>query len=253
MNSSSLMQKVAEVAPDKYNFLLKTSSEVRESPFRDEILEQLSFIMKKANSGLTPPPGMGSRLGNAAAGIGAAVATGIAFSLAGDMFDAAKRGITKSRNYRSMLKENPDLKELPAEHVQKAFSALHRFNPEFAGDPTVAGSFVRRQAQLGEFDAQQLTNLVGARKNLTDIKKLPIPGKMPWESHEEQALRNAQIGHFQGSGAKSQAEIAKAQQETQQSRELHPHRLRKAMTDANQGADPETLAQFGMRSPRPKR
>lgn len=230
MSTAALMEKVAEVAPDKYRFIVKMAAEVRESPFRDEIVDQLDAIVKKA--ALQAPPGMGSRFGGAAAGIGMAVGTAIAYSLAGDMFDATKRGITKGRNYRSMLKENPDLKELPTKNVQQAFSTLHRFNPEFSGDPLVAGSFVRRQAQFpgGEFDANQLSSLVSSHKSLADGKKLQMPGNLPWESHEEKEMRRAQTHHFQGSGDKSQ-------QDMKHRGELHENAVMKSDLDLASSQD----------------
>lgn len=211
-----LMNKVAEVAPAKFAFFIKTAEEVKESPFREEIVGALGTIMEKAAFSMNE---MGKSFGNVAGGIGATVATGIAYSLAGDMFDALKRGITKSRNYKAMLNANPDLKELPAQDVQKAFSALHRFNPDFASEPTVAGSFVRRSATLQEFDPKMLTELVGARKNLSDLKKLPMPGKLPWESREEKGLRSAQTSHFENSAAK-------AKQEMEHGKKMHPEQLR---------------------------
>jgi len=234
-----MMQKIAEVAPDKYAFIVKTAGEVRESPFRDEIVEQLDVIVKKAQ--VAVPSTLG-RFGNAAAGIAAGAATGIAYSLAGDMFESLKRGISKTHNYRSMLKENPDLKDLPAKNVQKAFSTLHRFNPEFAGDPTVAGSFVRRQSQFPEFDTNQLANLIGARKNLADLKKLPIPSKVPWETHEEKALRAAQTHHFHASGEKATKELGyleptQKRMEAKEQREVerHPYQLAKDKQDVRHG------------------
>jgi hypothetical protein len=251
-----VMQQIAELAPDKHAFLVKTAGEVRESPFRDEILGQLDVIVKKAQA--IAPPSMLRRFGNAAGGVAAMAATGIAYSLAGDMYDAVRRGISKSRNYRVMMRENPDLKDMPAKNVQKAFSTLHRFNPEFAGDPTVAGSFVRRQAQFPEFDTNQLANLVGARKNLSDLKKLPVPSKLPWETHDEKALRAAQTKHFQTSHEKGQKEIGvfdteqlrraqefqMKQEEHNRRGEIHPFALNKAKQDVDQ----EYQAQLRMTS-----
>jgi hypothetical protein len=182
--SSVLMQKVAQVAPEKYDFFIKTAAEVRESPFRDEILAELDHIIKTANQ-----PFMQSAWGNAAKGIGAAVGTSIAVSVAGDMFDSLKRGITKSRNYKAMMKGNPDLAEEDAKQVQSAFATLHRFNPEFSSDPNVSGAFVKKQIGLTGFDPQMLTTLVGARKNLSDIKKLPTMNRNPWESMADQKTR----------------------------------------------------------------
>lgn len=182
-----LMQKVAQVAPVKYGFIMKTASEVRQSPFRDEIVENLNTLIKKANQSFMSR--VGGAIGPAAAGIGATVATGIAYNLAGDMFDSVKRGITKSRGYKAMLRENPDLAEHPAKSVQKVYSTLHRFNPDFAMDPTVAGSFVRRQVALGEFDTKMLTEAISARKNLEGVTNLPLPGRLPWESSDEKKHR----------------------------------------------------------------
>jgi hypothetical protein len=117
------------------------------------------------------------------AAVGTAAAGGIALALAGDMYDAAKRGITKGRDYKSMMKENPSLQRLPAKDVQKAFSVLHRFNPEFASDATVAGAWVGRQVQVTSMnpdayaDSSMLKGLVDSRKNITDVRKI-APFKM---------------------------------------------------------------------------
>lgn len=189
MNDVTLMEKMAEVAPQHYDFLLKTAEEIKTSPYKDEIVEELDGLMKIAIAvNLGPqaakaPSALGS-FGRAAAGvaggIGAAVGTaalgGIAMALAGDMYDAAKRGITKTRNYKQMMNANPDLRELPAKSVQKAFSVLHRFNPEFSSDPTVAGAWVKRQATFGEDsfgDVNQMKQLIDSRKSLSDVKRLP--------------------------------------------------------------------------------
>lgn len=190
MDPSYVMQKVAEVAPKIYNFIVKTAEEVKQSPFKDEITKELNGLMKKA---MQMPPDLGHRLGNAALGIGAAAGASIAYSLAGDMYEALKRGITKGRDYRQMMRANPDLSEMPASDVQKAFSTLHRFNPEFASDPTVAGAFVRKNALYQEFDTRQLSDLVTSRKNLADIKKLsPVP-KIPWDDRETKNLQKEKL------------------------------------------------------------
>lgn len=184
MDTAELMKKVAEVAPDKYAFILKTAAEVRQSPFREEIVADLERLVKKAGflSALKGAAGpIGGAMGAGAAAVGGAVAGGIAFSLAGDMYDSLKRGITKGRNYRAMMQENPDLADLPAKNVQRSFATLHRFNPEFSSDPTVAGSFVRRQAAFAEegVEPRQLSDLVNARKSIGDARRLPQVPQMP--------------------------------------------------------------------------
>lgn len=214
MSTALLMQKVAEAAPDKYQFLVETAPEVRDSPFRDEIVDRLGAMLEKAASM--------AGFGRAATGIGMAVGVGMANSLAGDMFDAVKRGLTKSRDYKAMLKENPDLHEHPAHSIQRVFNTLHRFNPEFASDPVVAGSFVRRQVQLADFDPQMLTNLVSSRKNLADTKKLQVPGRMPWESDDEVKHKGLQISELEQKlehgKAKHPAELGKLEADTAKAR-----------------------------------
>lgn len=186
MSYDKLMQKVAEVAPKQHNFLLKTAEEVKTSPYADEITSQLDGLMKKAFQ----MPGWAGEMGGAAAKglghgaamVGGAVAAGIAYALAGDMYDAAKRGITKTRNYQAMISQNPDLKQMPAKQVQQAFSVLHHFNPDFASDPTVAGAWVKRQATFGEDafgNSQELGQLISSRKNLNDARKLPSVPAFP--------------------------------------------------------------------------
>jgi hypothetical protein len=199
--SNELMEKIAAQDPAMYQFFLDSAPAIQSSPFRDEILGEMDGILKQAgfmDGAAKAMHGAGHAMGNAVKGgvnkalgqagtpggggsqmknlgMGMAVSAGgaIAMALAGDMYDSIKRGLTKSRHYRNMLDDNPDLKELPARDVQRAFGALHQFNPEFASNALVAGSFVRRQAQLQEFDPTMLTNLVGARNNLVNAKKLP--------------------------------------------------------------------------------
>jgi hypothetical protein len=205
MNMNLVMQKIAEVAPKEHNFLLKTASEVKDSPFQEEIFEEMNGLVKSA-SPMQKVGGFLDQLGQGAArtmgGVGAAAAAGIAYSLAGDLYEAARRGLTKTRHYKAMLKENPDLADIPAKDVQKTFSVLHRFNPDFASDPYVAGQFVRQQARLASpFDTQQLSTLIGARKNLGDIRKLPTVTKAmdnPFEMGDEGSFGSS-LGERKGS------------------------------------------------------
>lgn len=175
------IEKLAEIAPRHYAFLVKTAEEIKDSPFKDDILSELDVLVKKAFN-LPKMPNMSwaapaaKAVGMSALGVAGAAGAGIAYALAGDMYDAAKRGLTKTRNYKNMLEANPDLKQLPAKNVQKAFSVLHRLNPEFSGDPTISGAWVKRQSTFGEDafgDAAGLKSLIDSRKSLTDLRRLP--------------------------------------------------------------------------------
>jgi hypothetical protein len=181
--NEDIMQKIAEVAPRHYAFLMKTAGEINTSPFRGEILDEMDMLIKKAmdwnavKGGLRAGAGMAGKGALALGGaVGVAAAGGIAMALAGDVYDAAKRGITKGRDYKSMMQANPALQRMAAKDVQKAFSVLHHFNPEFAGDPTVAGAWVKSRVSMGSDemygDTTQLKSLIDSRKNLSDVKKL---------------------------------------------------------------------------------
>jgi hypothetical protein len=179
MSMDLWMQKIAEVSPEAHDFMMTAAPEIGESPFRDEIVDEVRGIFKKVAMDWA---GVGDTAAKAGIGVGVAAGAGIAMSLAGDAMDALKRGITKGKHYRSMLRENQDLQEHPmgAKATQAMFSTLHKFNPEFAADPYVAGTFVRNQLDAAGADKKQvdlstLTGLISARKNLSDIRSKRIP------------------------------------------------------------------------------
>jgi hypothetical protein len=65
-------------------------------------------------------------------------------------YQAAKSRVFKGRNFRKMMKANPDLEQLDKKQVRMAFNTVNRFNPEFASDPLVAGTWTRQIAGYGE-------------------------------------------------------------------------------------------------------
>jgi hypothetical protein len=235
MDTTVLMSKVAEVAPQHYEFLVKTASEVKDSPFKDEILTELDGLMKMAFQMPGWAASAGKSMMSGAGAIGGAAMAGIAYALAGDMYDAARRGITKSRNYQSMLDANPGLKRLPAKDVQRSFSVLHKLNPEFAAEPSIAGAWVQRAATYGEdalADTNSLKSLIDSRKGLSESKRLPQPPtfdlgermrkkeKHPFEmskaKHEaDKAQNEAWTAHTKGRAAEHTRDAAKTRAETE--------------------------------------
>ena len=205
MNPTELMEKVAEVAPEKYAFFKTAAAEIAKGPFAEEVREELDGIMKKAQSALGRfGIGAAKYLGGVGAAAGTAALGGIAMALAGDAYGAAKRGLTKSRNYQAMLEANPDLREAPADRVQRAFSTLHRLNPDFSSDPTVAGSYVRSQAQseYAQWAPAEMKTLIDAHKNLQDVDRLPtVPNFNPGDN----ALRRKQTLQQMAHGAEDAA------------------------------------------------
>lgn len=203
----NIMEKVAEVSPEKYQFLLGSAPAIQESPFRDEIVQEMDDLTKQAGTML-------NSLGQGMAGLGKQVAVGvgggIAMALAGDMYVAAKRGLTKSRYYKNMLDANPELRKLPAKDVQNAFNILHQFNPEYASNPTVAGSFVTQQANYPQFDTKVLGELVSSHKSQVDSSKLPS-GK--WDlgkktDPREEEMKDIQLQKARGDMGRQNAQDA---------------------------------------------
>lgn len=197
MSDSNMMSKVAAHAPQHYAYLMKTAEEVRQSPFRDEIILQLDGIMKRAmpmggmyDEAAQAAPGMADKAGKAARGaaqaagavdwkrgakfVAGAAAAGIALNLGGDMYEAVKRGLTKGRHYKAMLEANPELRakgNLP--FVKRHFNTLHKFNPEYASDPHVAGSYIKSNVDLESDDIGAIHSLVKARAEIQKARQMP--------------------------------------------------------------------------------
>ena len=199
MNAPALMQKMAEVAPGEYNFILKTAAEVRESPFRDEIVNELNSSMEKA-------AGIPSTIGRSLAiGVPAMVIGGVAATLAGDMYDSIKRGLTKTRNYKNMLEANKDLSGTDPS-VKANFETLHRFNPEYSADPNVAGGYVRHAKQFPS-DIGMVHGLVSSRKAIRDsrsLRTLPVPIERPVDDE----MRQTELARNKAQATASKAQAA---------------------------------------------
>jgi hypothetical protein len=187
---SQLTNLIPKVAPKYFELLEKTAAEINRDPYRDDILKEMGAIIKKAEARLVESiektAGMKvlrpwqEHAKGMMAGVGMMAAGGIALALAGDLYEAAKRGITRGRDYKKMLAANPDLdRPGKAAKVQSSFRTLHRFNPDFAGDPNVAGSYVRQAIELPGSELNTTQSLVKARADLKRSRDLPSVGNMP--------------------------------------------------------------------------
>jgi len=78
--------------------------------------------------------------------------------------------VTKGGDFRQMMEANPNLGELDSAAVHRAFNTLHRFSPELASDPIVAGSWIKRTVQFGAGDMPMETvrDLIGTRKSIRE-------------------------------------------------------------------------------------
>lgn len=77
------------------------------------------------------------------AAVGGTLAGGI------EGYKAVKEKFTKTRDYKNMLEANPELKKMDAASTQMIYNSLRSTAPSLAGDPLVAGSFVRRVMDYG--------------------------------------------------------------------------------------------------------
>lgn len=83
-------------------------------------------------------------------------------------FGSAKK---KAHAYLAMMRHNPGLKEYDSRQIQAAFNTLHRFNPEYAVDPLVSGSFVQQVLESERVPLQTVNELVRARQSLSGSGK----------------------------------------------------------------------------------
>ena len=135
------------------------------NPAEEFLREKRAFSFGGAARGaLNAGKSFGGIAGTAAAmGVGAAAFAGAAVA-ANKMYNAA----TKSRDFRSMLEANPDLKvhlkEDPA-GFNRMYTSLRTLAPEFAKEPMVAGHYMR-QGMEGPIEGRGgvALNAVQARK-----------------------------------------------------------------------------------------
>jgi len=152
----------------------KTAREIRKlAQEHPEILEEMrkeaGFGDFLKNFGEKFMIGAGATLGAAGVGIG--------ISKLHDL----KHSLSKAKNYKDMLDSNPELQNegIDAKSVQKHFDTLHRFNPEYAADPVVAGTYVHNAMEYARPSIDTVNNIVQARKNHMDAQGRGGPDMKP--------------------------------------------------------------------------
>ncbi len=112
-------------------------------------------------------------LGRKALTFGAGAA-GIAGGIKGieALSDAAIKPIQKRKAFNDMMDDNPALKKENPKDVKRVFNTLFRFNPKMAGDPLVAGSFMKRTLQFKDEGIQPVDV-----KTLTEVARNMSGGK----------------------------------------------------------------------------
>src|SRR6185369_11973294 len=108
----------------------------------------------------------------ATAVLGAALTAGSSAARAG--IDAVKDKRGKSEAFKAMMESNPRLKNHAPEDVHKAFDSLYRFNPHYAKDPFVAGTFVNETVTQDRLDVNTINQLVSSKDKLSPKKTTAI-------------------------------------------------------------------------------
>ena len=137
--------------------------------FAAELTAQIDDITEYTTEKMAADASVGvSGWGGAVAGN---VLGGLLGSVATDLYDAAKRGLTKGMNYKRIMEFNPELRQQFDEaQLKRAYGTFHRFAPEFTADPNLGGQILRSMAELPDNQHVVIKDLLGSRKNLRDVK-----------------------------------------------------------------------------------
>lgn len=134
--------------------------------------EVISEVTTEKVAGL--PDSVKTRAIGVAASIGAGIAASLGTAVATDLYDAAKRGLTKSRNFKRIMQHDPTLKDaVPGSDkktIKNTFDMLHRYAPDFTADPVLGASILRAAFETPGHEEDQIQKLLGSRKNLADIR-----------------------------------------------------------------------------------
>jgi hypothetical protein len=171
MTHEDLLKEVGEMQPE---MMAKTAQVIALSDkiapeFTKDIFRDFEVILetvfeKTASTTLENAKKIGIMLGStAAAGIMSAVST--------DLYDAARRGLSKSRNFKRIMEANPSLKrEVNPKQLTMAFNAIHRFAPDFTSDPLVGGALLRTVAELPDSSYKTIQDAISTQAKINDAK-----------------------------------------------------------------------------------
>lgn len=130
-------------------------------------------------------------------GVAGTLAAGLSASIATDLYDAAKRGLTKGTNFKRIMSANPELhakfKANPTE-MRRAFDSVHRYAPEFTADPLVGGNLLNAAFDAPEAALGAIKDIIGARKSLQEAKaKQYSPGHVMLEPMDTRHLEQKEL------------------------------------------------------------
>lgn len=162
-------------------FKVKAFKKALEADFTKSLSQGLATgVTNKIMGALTPKKSWGQEIfgpggpGRKALGFGAGAAMiGGGISAANKLSDSLEGKYKKKVYFKRMLADNPGLKKESPKDVGRIFNTLYRFNPRMAGDPLVAGSFMKRSLMFKDEGIQpvDVKTLTEVGKHLADTKK----------------------------------------------------------------------------------
>jgi len=168
MNANELLAAAFEADPAAVE---KTANalfvlERWESDFADELKNDISHITNHTMEKMA-----GADWGKFGLGVAGAALSGLGASVAGDLYDAAKRGLTKGKNFRAIMLNNPELqRSVDKKTLLNSFNTLHRYAPEFTADPMLGGQILKSMSEIPENQVTVIKDLLNARKTLREAK-----------------------------------------------------------------------------------
>ncbi len=177
LDQASLLKAAQQAAPEMIEkvahilHVLEKSEPFFADELKNDIRNVLDFATEKTAA---PLGGQAPGMGGFGMALGGTLLAGLGASIATDLYDASKRGLTKGRNFRMIMKANPELAELEGvtpSRLRASYNAIHQFAPEFTSDPVVGGALLKTMAtQPTGSEHQQIMTLMQARKNLQEAK-----------------------------------------------------------------------------------
>jgi hypothetical protein len=168
-------------------FVQETATDINDIlDFAQEKIAEYDELVKTAAKG-TALRGVGSFVKDVGMGVGAGIGAALLTSISSDIYDAAKRGLTKGSNLRAILRQNPELADKFKDNravMMNSYNTLHRFAPEFTADPSLGGQLLNAMADSAEAGGQSvmIKDLLNSRKTILDSKKLQFQPRFGFTS-----------------------------------------------------------------------
>jgi len=118
---------------------------------------------KKPHEAALMVGGLGGALTAGGVAAGAAAQAGV------NAADVVVQEAMKKHRFKKMVEVHPELADADqydGTMVNRAWNTMHRFAPEMAADPLVAGTFVKRVSDAELIDHKTVSELIRARKDM---------------------------------------------------------------------------------------